>query len=116
MLFQELHTLTDSDDNEIFVNDRSKKRNTMSPRFGVIDDNEGSQFDGDTPVIMPGRPLGHDIRAWDLRYGPCLATMRTNICKYTVKLVTLTMMVIIGLWMCHGEGHQRHKPPKENPQ
>ena len=38
----------DSDDNEIFVKERSKKRNTLSPRFSVIHDNEGSQFDGDT--------------------------------------------------------------------
>ena len=97
------------------MKDRSKKKNTPSPRLGVIDDNEGSQFDGDTSVIMLGRPLYHHI-PWDLRYGPCLAIMRTSIRKYTAKLLVFTMMVIIGLWMYHGEARQRHKQPKETPQ
>ena len=89
------HTITgaakfdsESDDNEIFVKDQSKKKNTPSPRLGVIDDNEGSEFDGDTSVIMLGRPLYHHI-PWDLRYGPCLDIMRTNICKYTAKLLCI---------------------------
>ena len=42
--------------------------------------------------------------------------MRTSICKYTAKLLAFMMMVIIGLWMSHGELRQRHKQPKENPQ
>ena len=87
--------------------DRSKKRNTDSALSMIT--NALNSIIRDTPVIMLGRALGHHICAWDLRYGPRLATMRTKICKYTAKLVALTIMVVIGLWMCHGEGHQHHK-------
>ena len=118
ILSDKFHTISgaaksdsDSDDNKSFVKDRLKKKNTLSPRLGVIDDNKGSQFDGDTSVIMLGRPLYHHI-PWDLRYGPCLAIMKTSIRKYTA----FTMMVIIRLWMYHGEARQLHKHPKENPQ
>ena len=54
-----------------------KKRDILSPRLVVIDDNEGSQYDSDTSVIMFGRVLYHNI-PWDLRYRPCLAIMRTK--------------------------------------
>ena len=105
---------SDSDHHEFFVTDRSKKRDILSPRIGVTDDNECSQFDEDAPFIMLGRPLDHHIRARDLSYGPCLATMRATICKYAAKLLALRMMVVIGLWMCHGEERRHYKQPKES--
>ena len=58
--------------------------------------------------------LGHHIGAWDLRYGPCPVTMRTTSRKYAAKLFALTMMVVIGLWLCYSEVRQRNKQPKEN--
>ena len=55
--------------------DQSKKRDILLTRIGVIDDNKCFQFDGDTRVIMLGRPLDHLICAWDLSCGPYLVTM-----------------------------------------
>ena len=43
------------------------------------------------------------LRTTIYRYGPCLAIMRTSIRKYTAKLFAFTMMVMIGIWMYHGE-------------
>ena len=84
---------SDSDHQETRTDQR---REIFYHTESVIDDDEGSQFDGDTPVIMLDRPLDHHIRAWDLSYGPCLATMRATIGKYAAKLLAFTMMVVIG--------------------
>ena len=62
---------------------------------------------------MLGRLLDHHIRERDFSYGPRIVTLRATIRKYAAKLLALMMMVVIGLWMCHGEGRQRDKQPKD---
>ena len=61
----------------------------------------------DTHAIMLGRPLDHHVRFWDLCYGPQVATTGNTFRKYVSKLLAVTMMAVIGLWMCRGAERQR---------
>ena len=60
---------------------------------------------------MFGRPLDHHIREWDPLYGPRPATIefRDTFLKYEANMLLLTMMWVIGFWMCLGEGRQRYR-------
>ena len=110
MLFQELHNWTQTLIIRKFSSRADQIREIFSPRIGVTDDNQCSQFDADTPLIMLSRPFDRHIRARDLSYGPRLATLRATIrTKTAAKLLALMMMVVIGLWMCQG-----NKQPKES--
>ena len=61
----------------------------------------------DTHAIMLGRPLDHHVRSWDLCYGPQVASTGNTFRKYVSKLLAVTMMAVIGLWMCRGTERQR---------
>ena len=56
----------------------------------------------------------HHIREWDPLYGPRPPTIefRDTFLRYVANLLLLTMMGVIGFWMCLGEGRQRYRQPE----
>lgn len=61
----------------------------------------------DTHAIMLGRPLDHHVRSWDRQHGLSSATTVNIFRRYAGKLLAITMMSVIGLWICRGAERQR---------
>ena len=77
--------------------DRLKKKGILLPIIGVVNDDAGSELDGDTHVIMFGGPLDHHIRKWDPLYGPRPPTIefRDTFVKYAADLFLSTILIML---------------------
>ena len=64
-----------------------------------------------THAIMLGRPLDYNIRAWGTLHGTCPVTLGASFRKYAANMLAITIMAVIGLWICRGTERQRTQQP-----
>ena len=68
----------------------------------------------DTHAIMLGRPLDYQVRRWDYRFGPQTIAQGDTFRKLACKILSITLLAIIGLWMCRGSERQQIQVKNEN--
>ena len=70
----------------------------------------------DTHALMLGRPLDYQVRPWDHRFGPQTTAQGDIFRKLACKILSITLMAIIGLWMCRGSERQNIQLANKNVQ
>ena len=74
----------------------------------MIETMEAGRTKNNTLVIMLGRPLDYQVRRGDSWFGPQSAMVGDTFQKLACRILTITLMAVIGLWTCRGVEWQRN--------